>query len=122
MKCVIGVNRAVSAVARDSPITDSVGPTARRVTADSSMTIEMAIFVDYEMYKRYWTDFGADAENRLQDFVSTVFNNVRLFLQLRWCPRTHRFRFRYKSYTIIQPCRTRCLSKSFVMKFSRRSL
>lgn len=70
-------------ILRDDPVDEndddidmSIVPTSR-FSKKSDLTVELGIFVDSELYKRYVDNYTyAYAEAKLQDFVTAVFNNV----------------------------------------------
>lgn len=53
-------------------------PTSR-LSKQSDVTVELAVFVDNELWRKYQTDHGAYADSQLQDFVMAILNNVIVF-------------------------------------------
>lgn len=47
-----------------------------RYSRFAELTIEMAVFVDTELFEKYVRAYGSSPYAQLQDFVTTVINNV----------------------------------------------
>ncbi|GMT32401.1 hypothetical protein PFISCL1PPCAC_23698 [Pristionchus fissidentatus] len=62
----------------DNAIYEDVFVTGQKLTAQSDLIVELAVFVDEQLWRHFSSKYGGAASSKLEDYTLTLLNNIQI--------------------------------------------